>query len=163
MDPAFLKKVKLFKDLTQDELKIISALLSIRKFRKGETIITEAEEGDEMYILHEGEVEISRQMSMIDEQEKIDKTFVRLKAANADHFGEVGLLGKQKRTASCKAVTDCQLYCLKHCDFQVISHKYPQISTKILMEIASHLAETLEKTNQDILKLTTALIYALKG
>jgi CRP-like cAMP-binding protein len=115
-----------------------------------------------MFILYQGEVEISKKMSMIDEQEKIDKTFVRLTADKAEYFGEAGLLGNQKRTADCRARTDGLLFCLRDKDFLKIARDYPQIGMKIMLLVAQKLARHLEKTNQDVLKLTTALIYALK-
>ncbi len=162
MDLAFLKKVNLFKELTQQELKIVASYIKIKKFKKDEIIISENELGDEMFILYQGEVEISKKMSMIDDQEKIDKTFVRLNSEKADYFGEVGILGQQNRTANCRAKTDGTLYCLRHKDFLKIAKENPQIGMKIMMEIALKLAGHLEKTNRDVLKLTTALIYALK-
>ncbi|MCF7794178.1 MAG: cyclic nucleotide-binding domain-containing protein [Candidatus Cloacimonetes bacterium] len=162
MDLTFLKKVELFKTLTQQELKTVASNLKLQKFKKDDILISEDEIGDEMFILYQGEVDISKKMSMIDDQEKIDKKFVRLKSSKADYFGEVGLLGKQKRTANCKAKTDGQLYCFRNKDFMKIAKQHPQIGMKIMMEIAQKLACHLERTNQDVLKLTTALIYALK-
>lgn len=162
MDLTFLKKVELFKSLSQPELKTVASYLKIQKFKKDDILIAEGDLGNEMFILYKGEVNISKKMSMIDDQEKIDKTFVRLKSENADYFGEVGLLGNQKRTANCMAKTDGQLYCLRNKDYLKITGDYPQIGMKIMMLIAQKLAKTLEKTNEDILKLTTALIYALK-
>ena len=43
-----------------------------------------------------------------------------------------------------------------------ICDEKPKIAIKVLMEIAKKLAKNLERTNTDVLKLTTALIYALK-
>lgn len=162
MDLTFLKKVELFKTLTQQELKEVASYLKTQKFKKDDILVTEDEIGNEMFILYQGEVDISKKMSMIDDQEKIDKTFVRLTSDKADYFGEVGLLGNQKRTANCIARTDGQLYCFQNKDFNKIAKLHPQIGMKIMMVIAQKLARHLERTNQDVLKLTTALIYALK-
>jgi CRP-like cAMP-binding protein len=162
MNMEFLKKVNIFKQLTNEELRIINDFLKPEKFKKNEQIISEEETGNCLYILYLGEVEVSRRISMIDDQENIDKTFIVFKSENAESFGETGILGRKKRTATCKALSDCLLYSLSNKDFFKISKMHPQIGMKIMMEITNQLAALLERTNQDVLKLTTALIYALK-
>lgn len=163
MDLLFLKKVSLFKNLSNDELKIFASKLKNVKYKEGETIITENEMSDVMYILYSGEVVISKKMTMIDEQQDIDKTFIVLSSQDHIFFGEIGLLGIQKRTATCSAKTDCHLYTINHNDFINICKDNPRIGFEVLFEIARQLSRILEKTNSDVLKLTTALIYALKG
>ncbi len=163
MDLEFLKKVSLFKNLSNDELKIFASKLRYVKYKEGETIITENEMSDVMYILYSGDVVISKKMTMIDEQQDIDKTFIVLSSKDHVFFGEIGLLEIQKRTATCSARSDCQLYTINHNDFINICKDNPRIGFEVLFEIARQLSHILEKTNSDVLKLTTALIYALKG
>ena len=75
MDLNFLKKVSLFSDLTNDELKIVAEKLKTVKCKEGEAVITEKDESDRLYILYSGEVMVSKKMTMIDEEESLDKTF----------------------------------------------------------------------------------------
>lgn len=163
MDLVFLRKITLFKELTNKELELFATNMKLVRYKQGELIIKENEVGDEMFILYEGSVNISKKMSMIDEQEKIDKTFICLDASMHVFFGEVGILGEQRRTANCQAKTDCQLYSINHKNFMKICNEHPEIGFKVMHEISLQLARLLEKTNEDVLKLTTALIYALKG
>jgi len=163
MDLVFLKKITLLNKLTSKELEIFASKLQTINFKQGDLIIKENEIGDKLFILSKGEVTISKKISMIDEQEKIDKTLTNLKAEQHAFFGEVGLLAKQKRTANCQAKTDCQLYCINFKNFMSICSEHPQIGFKVMHEISLQLSRLVEKTNDDILKLTTALIYALKG
>jgi len=163
MDLKFLKKITLLKALTDHELEIFASKLKTKLYKKDDLIITENEMGDELFILAEGEVSISKKMSMIDDQEKIDKRFISIDASQNVFFGEVGILGKQKRTANCRAETVCKLYSINHNDFMSICTEHSQIGFKVILEISLQLSRHLEKSNQDILKLTTALIYALKG
>lgn len=163
MDFTFLNKVDMVKNLTDQELKTISSKLKTVKYSENEFIIEENKESDKLFILYKGEVVISKKMTMIDEQEKIDKTFITVNADDHAFFGEIGLLGLNKRTATCKAKTECTLYTIDHKDFMSICKSNPEIGFKILLEIARKLSRLLEKNNEDILKLTTALIYALKG
>jgi CRP/FNR family transcriptional regulator, cyclic AMP receptor protein len=162
MNITFLKNVSLFKDLTSEELKYFASKMHITNIKESETIIKENEDGDKMFILFKGNVQISKKMTMIDEQVEMDKTFITLYEEDHNFFGEIGLLYSQKRTATVTAKTDCTLYTINHKIFLQICTSYPQIGVKILFKISQKLAKNLEKTNMDVLKLTTALIYALK-
>ncbi|MDP8203215.1 MAG: cyclic nucleotide-binding domain-containing protein [Candidatus Tenebribacter mawsonii] len=163
MDLNFLKNVNLVKELTTQELKIFSSKLKTVKYKENEFLIEENKDSDKLFILFKGKVIISKKITMIDEQEKIDKTFISLCADDYAFFGEIGLLGLQKRTATCRAKTECTLYTIDHKDFMSICKLNPEIGFKMLLEIARKLSGLLEKTNEDVLKLTTALIYALKS
>ena len=162
MDLDFLKKVKLFKNLTEQELKTFSCKLKLIKVKEKEIIIKDGELGDKLYILYKGRVGISQKITMLDEEEERDKTFIVLSAKDFLFFGEIGLLESQKRTATVTAYADCELYTLTRKDFMQICKTYPSIGFRVIIEIALKLSHLVEKTNSDILKLTTALIYALR-
>lgn len=158
----FLKNVKMFSELSPEELKIISSVLKLVTYKADEIIFEEDSSGNELFLLFEGEICISKKTSFIDNQSNINKTLIKLKAQDYPFFGEVGLLGKQSRTATVKAITDCKLYSINHDDFVRIIKEHHHIGLVILWEICQKLAHILEKTDSDILKLTTALIYALR-
>ncbi len=162
MDLNFLKKIPLFKELDNEELMLVSKCLHHTKFKEGEYLFNENEKGDELFILYKGKVEISKKMTLIEEQNKVDKTLIVLDADMHVFFGEIGLLGYKRRTASAYGKTDCELYKMNQQDFTNICDKHPQIGVKILLQICLKLSNLLEKTDSDILKLTTALIYALR-
>ncbi len=162
MDVEFLKNVSLFKELTKDELKYFATKLKHIKKKSGDLIIKENEEGNELFILYKGEVVVSKKMTMIDEDSQINKNIIRLTPKNYSFFGEIGLICSQKRTATVTATKDCEFFIIDHKKFMQICDEKPKIAIKVLMEIAKKLAKNLERTNTDVLKLTTALIYALK-
>jgi CRP-like cAMP-binding protein len=61
------------------------------------------------------------------------------------------------------ALSDCYLLELKRRDFlHLIDHR-PQMGLKVLLRLAQLLSSHLRKTNQDVVKLTTALAIALGG
>ena len=164
MDINFLKNVLLFKELTLPELKFVASKMHLVHYKQGEHIIRENETGDTMYILYKGKVEISKKMTMLDDTQEIEmnKTFITISAEDYNFFGEIGLLCIQKRTATVSAKTECQLYSISQKIFNSICKENPNIGIKILLEISRKLSTSLEKTNEDVLKLTTALIYALQ-
>ncbi|MCD4817112.1 MAG: cyclic nucleotide-binding domain-containing protein [Candidatus Cloacimonetes bacterium] len=162
MNIAFLKNVDLFKELTSEELKYFASKMHVAHFKETDTIIKENEDGDKMFILFKGEVQISIKMTMIDEQIEMDKTLITLRDKDYKFFGEIGLLDSQKRTATVIAKTNCTLYTINRKVFLQMCSEYPKIGVKILLRISEKLAKTVEKNNINVLKLTTALIYALK-
>ncbi len=159
---SYLKNIKLFTDLSQDELDIIENSLKLVHYKADEVIFEEDSSGNELFLLFEGEVCISKKTSYIDQQININKTLIRLNAKDYPFFGEVGLLGKQLRTATARAITDCKLFSISHNDFVKIIKNHHHIGVVVLWEISQKLAQILEKNDNDILKLTTALIYALR-
>ncbi len=159
---GFLKNIKLFSDLSQEELDIIAKSLKLVHFKANDIIFEEDSSGNELFLLFEGQVCISKKTSFIDQQIDINKTLISLNAKDYPFFGEVGLLGKQLRTATVRATTDCKLFSISHDDFVKIIKDHHHIGMVILWEISQKLAQILEKNDNDILKLTTALIYALR-
>lgn len=159
---SYLKNIKLFTELSEEELEIIAQALNLVTFKANEVIFEEDSAGNELFLLFEGEVNITKKTSFIDQQSNINKILIKLKSVDYPFFGEVGLLGKQVRTATVTAVSDCKLYTINHANFVRIIKENPHIGVVVLWEISQKLAGILEKADSDILKLTTALIYALR-
>jgi len=130
----------------------------------GDTIIREGDSGDEMNILLEGEVEISRKLTLLASQEydELSKTLVRFAAKERPFFGEMGLLEQQERTASVSSRTDCKLVTVKQASLEELYGEDPQMGVAILKLIGLTAGERLLKTNRDVMKLTTALCLALE-
>jgi len=164
VNPDTLKGVYLLKDLTPDGLAHFAASCTVAVFKAGETIIREGDTGDEMYILLDGEVEISRKLTMLasQEQDNVNKTLVTLTAKEHPFFGEMGLLGQKERTASVVAKKDCKLVTIKQEAFEYLCNQDPKMGVAILKLIALTAGERLLKTNKDVMKLTTALCLALE-
>ncbi|MCL4502601.1 MAG: cyclic nucleotide-binding domain-containing protein, partial [Deltaproteobacteria bacterium] len=65
--------------------------------------------------------------------------------------------------ATVTASTDCGLLELSQQDFQGLIQQNPAMGTKLLLRLAQLLSRHLRKTNQDVVKLTTALAISLGG
>jgi CRP/FNR family transcriptional regulator, cyclic AMP receptor protein len=164
MDAAFLKKVTLFEGMTNEELKIFSTKLKLQKVKVGDCIIREQEINHRLFILYKGSVGISKKMTMIDNEKKKDKTFIVLSEQDHSFFGEIGLLNtSDSATATVIAKTECELFTIDQKEFRKLCVDNPKIGYKVLFGIAVRLSKMVTKTNTDVLKLTTALIYALKN
>ena len=64
MNNERLKKFAIFSDLTDDELNHFGDALKEVQMEKGQQFITEGEEGDCIYLLLEGEVQINQALTL---------------------------------------------------------------------------------------------------
>jgi CRP-like cAMP-binding protein len=164
VDPAFLRKIFLFQDLEEDEIHQVLEHANLREFSAEAVIIQEGEPGDSLFIMATGEVEITKQLTLVlDEDTPKDRVMIRLKAENGVYFGEMALLESETRSATVTASTDCALLELHQKDFLDLVTQNPAMGVKLLLRLAQLLSRHLRKTNQDVVKLTTALAVSLGG
>jgi CRP/FNR family cyclic AMP-dependent transcriptional regulator len=163
-DLSFYKKIFIFQDLEEEELRQILQLARPRSFAANSTIIKEGESGDSMYIMDGGEVNITKRLTLVLDQDlPKEKRMIRLKAADGVSFGEMALLENDTRTATVTALTDCRLLELSRDDFLRFIRENSVTGCKIMLRLAQLLSRFLRKTDQDVVKLTTALAIALGG
>ena len=161
-DFDFYKKIFIFQDLEQGELLQILHLAKPCSFSANSIIIKEGESGNSMYIMCEGEVEITKRLTLVIDQDlPKEKRMIRLKAEDGVSFGEMALLENDARSATVTALTDCRLLELLREDFLGFIRENNSTGCKILLRLAQLLSQFLRKTDQDVVKLTTALAIAL--
>lgn len=102
----------------------------------GEVIFAQGDSGDEMYIVHEGVVEIFH-----------DGPNGRVELARlekGDFFGEMALLEALPRSASARAVTPVELVRVDSATFDKILRRDPEIAVRIMRKLSHRLRETDE-------------------
>lgn len=157
-------RIFLFQDLEEEELLKVLGLAAPRKFPAGTVIVNEGEAGDSMFLMGQGEVEITKRLTLVlDEDTPKERVMIRLKAEDGVSFGEMALLENEVRSATVTALTDCQLLELNREDFLRLIEQDPAMGLKLLLRLAQLLSRHLRKTNQDVVKLTTALAISLGG
>ena len=161
---SFYKKIFIFQDLDDEELQQILQLTRHRFFSADAAIIKEGDSGDSMYIMREGEVNITKRLTLVLDQDlPKEKRMIQLKAVDGVSFGEMALLENDTRTATVTALTDCKLLELKRDDFLGFIREHSSTGCKIALRLAQLLSRYLRKTDSDVVKLTTALAIALGG
>jgi CRP/FNR family cyclic AMP-dependent transcriptional regulator len=163
-DLNFYKKIFIFQDLDDHELQLILQLARPRSFSANSTIIKEGDSGDGMFIMCEGAVNITKRLTLVLSQDlPKEKRMLRLKAEDGVTFGEMALLENDTRTATVTALTDCRLLELNRGDFLGFIRENSVPGCKIMLRLAQILSRFLRKTDQDVVKLTTAMAIALGG
>lgn len=163
----FLKEVYLFRDISDDCIATLLKRMKIRQFKRGEVIIREGEKGDSLFVLFQGNVSVTKKMTLFADDEtmsRVDKALIRLKDSDHAFFGEMAMCGEaEERSATVTADSDCQLGELPA---EVINEMVATDSSfgiHFYRNLAKILADRLRKANRDILKLTTALTVALES
>lgn len=120
VDPSeLLRKVPFFKDTPEKEFETIAARLRPRTSPAGEAIIRQGDAGDSLFLVARGVIRVIR------EDRGRKRNLATLMAG--DFFGEMALLHREPRTATCKAVTPCALYELRRSDMEALLSVSPQI------------------------------------
>lgn len=163
---SFLKEPELFRDLTAEQIRELIDISHRVTFRAGDIIMREGEEGDTLYIILNGTVEVVKNLVLpgMADDDAVDqnKVFTRLGAHDHAVFGEIALLEKQKRTATITALTDCVLYEIQKDDFLRIAEEDTALGYRVALNLARIVSTRLRKADEDTIKLTTALSIILK-
>ena len=166
MNNEQLKKFTIFSDLTDDELNHFSDALKEVKMEKGQQFITEGEEGDCIYLLLEGEVQINQALTLSmnkSESDNREKAILKLSSDINPLFGEMSMFNEgDRRTANVRAETTCILVKLDKSDLYNICEKNPNIGFKVMRNLGRIISGNLVKANQNVLKLTTAFSLILE-
>jgi CRP-like cAMP-binding protein len=104
----------------------------------GQTIFKENEEGEEMYIIQDGKVRISKNIG--------GKEHILAVLSKGDFFGEMAIVTKVTRTATATTVTDTQLLSFDRQGFRSMIEK----NSKIAMNIIDKLCRRLQNANMQI-------------
>jgi len=130
-----LARVPLFKRLEPHELENLAEEVDQVNFKAGETIFSEHDRGDSLYVLETGTVRIW----VFDEDVK-EVTLAELKPG--DFFGELAVLDRGERSSSATAITDIHLHRLSSDDFQKFLMEHPDASIDVICEIAARMRQT---------------------
>ena len=110
------------------------------EFGAGETIFREGDVGTEMFVVHEGRVEISTRV-----QEE-DRPLAVLE--KGDFFGEMALLEDLPRTASAKALTPVRLLQINGSTFDQLLRDNPEVAVRMMRKLSKRLRETDRALNE---------------
>ena len=162
--PARFKKIELLAEFTDPEVESIRRIAREVRIPAGEVIMREGEVGDSMYLFAEGQVLVTKNLTMRTGKRgfsQAEKSMVRLDAHYVSFFGDMAMFEKDVRSATITASTDCLLFEIKRQDFERVTQETCALGYQLIRKIATVLCHRVRQGNQDILKLTTALSIAL--
>jgi CRP/FNR family cyclic AMP-dependent transcriptional regulator len=162
-DRDTLKKIFILQDLEDRELTEVLTASVPRVFPAGSVILAEGDPGDQMYFLLGGEVEVTKRLLLpIDQTTLLERIMNRLKSGDGVTLGEMALIENDVRSANVTASSDCRLLELSKEKAFLLFNQNPAMGVKILFRLSQLLSRRLRKSDEDIVKLTTALVVALE-
>jgi CRP-like cAMP-binding protein len=139
-----LRKAEVFAGLSDEELVQVAQICKALRVPAGRTLFNEGDDGDEMYVIHDGSVRVMINARAADGG-------VTPSTINTLHdgqcFGEVGLLSASLRTATVAAVDQTTLIVLREPDFRALCERSPRIGYLVMRNIAQDLVYKLNSSN----------------
>jgi CRP/FNR family cyclic AMP-dependent transcriptional regulator len=124
-----IKRVPLFADLDNRELKQIATSMKERTFDAGDTVTEEGKGGIGFFVIGDGKANVS-----------VGGQQVRT-LGQGDYFGEIGLIADIDRTATITAESDLRCYGMTSWDFRPLVESNASIAWKMLQVMAQRLKE----------------------
>lgn len=147
---SILKKIYLFQNLVEDELKHILSIASAKSYKKDDIIFKEGEKGDAFYVVLKGAIRISTDIPGVGEE-----ALAILKKGS--YFGEMSLIDNAPRSASAIPNEDTILLKITDANFRNLLREDNTIAYKLLWELVKTLSKRLRETDD---KLKTILALA---
>ncbi|MCX8085420.1 MAG: cyclic nucleotide-binding domain-containing protein [Rhodocyclaceae bacterium] len=130
-----LSRFALFGGLTPVELAIVEGLLHRREYLAGEVIFDEGEEGQAIYLIDTGEVELLRRGRNGPER-------IATLEPGA-FFGDMALLDDLPRLAQARARAPTRLFAFFREDFHTLMDTHARIASKIALALAREMGRRL--------------------
>jgi serine/threonine protein phosphatase PrpC len=133
-----LANMPLFARLTERELLRVMQAVQVREFHDGEVVIREGDKGDELFIVLEGKVRVSRGEQLLTQ------------LGQGEHVGEMALIRSVPRSASVTAIGEAELIAIRRADFFEILRKEHEVAVKMLWQFLGVLADRLDRTSSEL-------------
>jgi CRP-like cAMP-binding protein len=159
-----LSRTAIFAGMPEEKIAKLVALVKVQSVPSNQVIMKEGESGSTLFILLSGEVEVTKSLVFRSgSPDPLDKSLIRLSSKNFPFFGEMSLFERSSaRNATVRTVTPCKFAVIDLADLVRLSETDYEIGYRTFLNIAWSLSDRLNKTNNDLLKVTTALGIALE-
>ena len=119
MDASQLKRIPIFADVPDEDLTVITTFASTDEVPEGKTIVKQGDYANAFMAIEEGTAKVTRDGEQVGE------------LGPGDIFGEIGLIEKEKRTATVEATSRVRLIKIEHWELQRMKKKLPEVYEKI--------------------------------
>ncbi len=135
---VFLRGVKLFSNLTLDQLESIERIASEEPFVEGERVVREGDPGDQLYLLMEGEVSVWRGLEG-DSPQRLNTL------GPGSYFGEMSVLDQRPRSASVLTNSESRLLVLQGERLRDLILEQPEIAFEMFRVLTARVRAAEER------------------
>ena len=119
MDATQLKRIPIFADVPDEDLTVITTFATSDEVPEGAVIVKEGDYANAFMAIEEGTARVTRAGEHVGD------------LGPGDIFGEVGVLEKERRTATVEATSRVKLIKIEHWELQRMKKKLPEAYGKI--------------------------------
>lgn len=134
----YLKKIQLFASLTDEELRQISDILVVRRFKKNEIILQEEDTNEYMYVILNGKVKVVQTT-------EDGKEILLALHQSGDFFGEMSLIDGKTSPANVIATEDSTAAIISKKDFNSLIRNQKKVLDNLLLILCSRHRESWDK------------------
>jgi CRP/FNR family transcriptional regulator, cyclic AMP receptor protein len=134
--PAELRNIGLFGALSDDVLGVLSGMLTVVIPEIGEVIFREGDEGNAMYVVLNGEVEVTKAS-----RNGVDARVAML--GPGDWFGEMSIVDIQPRSATVRAIAPARLVRISAADLDSLYRHDVRSYAIVVLNLARELSRRL--------------------
>lgn len=135
-----LARIRLFKGIGPAGLRRIAAIAAEEQFKLGHVIFREGEPGNALYLILEGKIRISREVSGLGEE-------ALAVLSPGDAFGEMALIDETPRSADARVHERCRLLVISKEALEDLLFLHKDLAYEILWNFVRILSARLRETN----------------
>jgi CRP/FNR family cyclic AMP-dependent transcriptional regulator len=148
VSPLLLRNVPLFSLLPDDQLLLLTRVLSRKAYPKDSTVIAAGEPTDALYIVISGRLKV-----LMSDDERREVILAILD--QGEFFGEMGLIDQAPRSATVVTIEPCELLTISRADFT----KCLQKNFDLTMNVTRALVKRLRDADKKIGSLALMDVY----
>ena len=145
-----LKNAYFFRNLETSVVAAVAEQCHPADYEAGRVIFREGEQGDRLFIVLEGEVEVWKHHGLNDAN-------LLARYGTGRFFGEMALVDELPRSATSIAAVDSRLLFLRRQDFVLLVERFPQLATSVMRSLSAIVRESndsfvadLHRRNQEL-------------
>lgn len=119
MDVDALRGLPLFEGLSEEGFERIAGLFQEAEILQGSGLAREGDFAYKFFVVLEGEVDVLRDFEPV------------ARLGPGEFFGEMGLLGGERRNARVQAHSRCRVAWMMAWDFATMSEEFPEVTARI--------------------------------
>ena len=144
---AFLRQVRLFKDIAEPELVALAASLRERGLKRGQVLVREGETGEEMFVVLRGAMVVSKAVTG-----RVEQVLARI--GPGEFFGEMSLFDRSPRSATVQADSEATLLALDREDMRRLLELSPRAAAAFFHALVQVFIERLRASGDLVAEVT---------
>jgi CRP-like cAMP-binding protein len=144
---AFLREVRLFKDIGDTELVALGGSMRDRALKRGQVLCREGDPGEEMFVVRRGSFVISKPVTG-----RVEQVLARI--GPGDFFGEMSLFARAPRSATVQADTDATLLVLDRAALTRMTEQSPRAAAAFFYALVQVFIERLRASGDLVAEVT---------